>query len=602
MKLARSVISAALSISVVSGITIPYVPEKDIPDGLPKGYGPLKFAHANVGPYSPGVHGDWNPDKNTWTLKVDSPGAVSLNFGFDKFEIPENASLSIENNSDNFNAATITVGSEQNSNSDQYWSPIIETDSVTISLTYSCSERIENPSEHLKIGSINVGFRSIGKIINNLSGVCNVDVMCPIGDEWDSEIRAVGGYSFGGNLFCTGAMINNMKKDGTPYFLTAYHCGVTRDKAASLVVYWNFKTSRCTGTPDGELYDTSSGAEFLAGDENTDVTLLKLKKAPNRAHKVTFAGWDNSPEAFEVKPGVCIHHPLGNEKRISFEYDAMLIPIPTSYNSDNPFANANHIKVIDWDVGTTEPGSSGSPLFNGDHRIIGQLHGGRASCADSEPDWFGRFHTSYRNSNLSQWLDPNNDLNGDYGGIDTYDPYAVPTISPSPPVDTAQCDNDKNTLMIDILPDNYHNEISWKLTDSSGSIVGEANEIFNFMTSALYSKMLCLENDCYTFTLNDSYGDGICCNFGSGSYSLTYNGIKLVEDEGEFGFSDSSMFGSDDGKTFDISDEGGINSKGKSCLWITSNTEYSVSDICNYDGPNTSPTDCTCTCASINVL
>jgi len=456
---------------------------------------------------------------------------------------------------------------------------------------------MENPSEHLNIGSINVGFRSIGRMINNLSGNCNIDVVCPIGNDWDSEIQAVAGYSYGGNLFCTGAMINNMEEDGTPYFLTAYHCGVGPDSAASVVAYWNFKTRRCNGIPDGLLYDTSSGAEYLVGDFKTDVALLKFKNDPNPAHKVTFAGWDNSPEAFEVTPGVCIHHPKGDEKRISFEYDAM---VPTYYGGSWVSEDANHVQVKDWDIGTTEPGSSGSPLFNGDHRIIGQLHGGSAACGNNSSDYYGRFHTSYRNSNLSRWLDPNNILNGDFGGIDTYDPYSSST---RPQCDTrTQCDKDKNTLVIDILPINFIEEISWKLTDSSGSVVGEENDINDCMDNGLYSKMFCLEDDCYTFTMYDSFGDGICCESSDGSYSLTYNEVKLVEDGGEFGFSESTTFGSDKGKKFDISNERGTNYKGKPCVWITSNSEYSVSEICNYDGPNTSPTDCACTCASINVL
>ena len=35
---------------------------------------------------------------------------------------------------------------------------------------------------------------------------------------------------------------------------------------------------------------------------------------------------------------------------------------------------------------------------------------------------------------------------------------------------------------------------------------------------------------CYSFVISDTYGDGICCSYGNGSYSVTYNGTVTVED------------------------------------------------------------------------
>ena len=55
-------------------------------------------------------------------------------------------------------------------------------------------------------------------------------------------------------------------------------------------------------------------------------------------------------------------------------------------------------------MGTTEPGSSGSPLFDQNHRVVGQLHGGYAACGNNEADWYGRFSRSW--SSIATWLDP----------------------------------------------------------------------------------------------------------------------------------------------------------------------------------------------------
>ncbi len=99
--------------------------------------------------------------------------------------------------------------------------------------------------------------------------------------------------------------------------------------------------------------------------------------------------------------------------KISFENDA---PTQVSYES------AQCWRVI-WNSGTTEGGSSGSPLFNQDHRIVGQLYGGNASCSNtSGHDNYGRFNISW-NRGLSDFLDPNNT------GAMTTNTIAIPYIS-----------------------------------------------------------------------------------------------------------------------------------------------------------------------------
>merc|ERR1740116_264222 len=185
-----------------------------------------------------------------------------------------------------------------------------------------------------------------------------------------------------------------MRQDEKPYFLTANHCGVSSNsQAASVVTYWNFETSTCgRDPPDGDLDDSlTGGATVVASRSTSDVNLLLLNNSPPPEYGVTFAGWDNTPEDYTL-PGVCIHHPNGDEKRISFEEDPMS---STNYGGNSVSPSGTHVKVTDWDLGTTEPGSSGSPLFNGNHRIIGQLHGGSAACGNDLPDWYGRFSRSW---------------------------------------------------------------------------------------------------------------------------------------------------------------------------------------------------------------
>ena len=59
------------------------------------------------------------------------------------------------------------------------------------------------------------------------------------------QIRSVAVISTGGGRFCTGFLINNVKQDKKPFFMTAAHCGITERKAPSLVAYWNYDNSTC---------------------------------------------------------------------------------------------------------------------------------------------------------------------------------------------------------------------------------------------------------------------------------------------------------------------------------------------------------------------
>jgi hypothetical protein len=97
-------------------------------------------------------------------------------------------------------------------------------------------------------------------------------------------------------------------------------------------------------------------------------------------------------------------------------------------------SEANSTWTVEWDRNTTtEGGSSGSPLFDQNKRIIGQLWGGGASCSNlSAPDYYGRVSSSWlpagstNSSQLKFWLDPNN---AGAQFIDGYDPSGASAVA-----------------------------------------------------------------------------------------------------------------------------------------------------------------------------
>jgi subtilisin-like proprotein convertase family protein len=376
-----------------------------------------RFAVPNAVKLTPENAGTWEEiDKEllVWRLRVTSPGALSLNLGFTRYRMPAGGRLMVYA-ADGMQVVRPFTDADNESHG-ELWTPVVLADDIVVEVTIPAT-KVDGMD--LELGSINVGYRGFGEVMASLdddlrSGSCNVDVICPEGDDWRAEIASVGVISTGGSTFCTGFMVNNTAQDLTPYFMTANHCGVNSSNAASLVVYWNYENSTCRpvgssasgGPGDGSLSQFQTGSYFRASNSASDFTLVELDEDPDPAWEVSFAGWDRS--GAEATTAVGIHHPNTDEKRISFEYATTQT---TSYLGTTVPGDGSHVRVIDWDLGTTEPGSSGSPLFDQNHRVIGQLHGGYAACGNDESDWYGRFSVSWTgggtsSTRLSNWLDP----------------------------------------------------------------------------------------------------------------------------------------------------------------------------------------------------
>lgn len=92
------------------------------------------------------------------------------------------------------------------------------------------------------------------------------------------------------------------------------------------------------------------------------------------------------------------------------------------------------------------------------------------------------------------------------------------------------CPPGQTLIKVLLVPDSYPGETSWVLKDQNGNTVlsGNAN-----------SDSVCVPNNsCHTFTIYDSYGDGICCGYGNGSYTIFVNGAQVTTG-GNFGSQES---------------------------------------------------------------
>jgi lysyl endopeptidase len=371
---------------------------------------PPRFAMPLAVRVTPATDGTWEAlpgDRLLWRLRVASPAALSLNLGFTRYQMPPGGTLWLY--TPDYQVLRGPFTAADNEAHGQLWTPILEGQEVVVEVELPASEAA---ALSLELTSVNHGYRSFSSL--EKSGSCNVDVVCPEGDGYDPQIRSVAVYSLGGSTFCTGALINNTAQDLRPFFLTADHCDVNVADAPSLVTYWNFENSTCrvpgspaSGQPgDGQLNQFMTGAVFRAEYAPSDMTLLELDDPMNLAFNPHWAGWDRS--GANATRAVAVHHPNTDEKRISFEDDPTTLGF---FGGGGAPGQETHVQVIDWDLGTTEPGSSGSPLFDQNGRIIGQLHGGGAACGNNLSDYYGRIFTSWTGggtnaTRLSNWLDP----------------------------------------------------------------------------------------------------------------------------------------------------------------------------------------------------
>ena len=113
-----------------------------------------------------------------------------------------------------------------------------------------------------------------------------------------------------------------------------------------------------------------------------------------------------------------------------------------------------------------------------------------------------------------------------------YDPEAT--------VDDGSCISTGTQVTFTLLTDDYPNETTWTLVDESGATVISGGPYGNNATT--YSAEACLADGCYTLSVQDSYGDGLCCGYGEGSYELTDADGTTYASGASFGDSDVTDF------------------------------------------------------------
>ncbi|MBK8473756.1 MAG: hypothetical protein IPL33_17225 [Sphingobacteriales bacterium] len=294
-------------------------------------------------------------------------------------------------------------------------------------------------------------------------------------------------YNPTAKYYASGALINNTNNQ--PYILSANHVLKKPSIWASIVnshqvgddLHWvsdfNFETT-CNNflLPTSPVpFSITSGAIARAGNSHsiisgdvqaqssTDFLLVELNKPVPTTFNPHYAGWDASTQALPAT-GLSIRHPRGFDKRTAIQDDAVNLIASSPNNGIKAFSSGNSATeylaaitqsnngeqfAVTFDRGATLPASSGSPYFNPDGRIIGDLSGGAVECLLN---------------NFSSYPNGNNDKVEKYGRLwYYYDSYPdgnvfgaskINVSSPSSPGGASITPYEKTRTLKWWLPDN----------------------------------------------------------------------------------------------------------------------------------------------------
>ncbi len=354
-----------------------------------------------------------------WYLTIQVSGAKAIVPYFDELIIEDGAKIRAYSTSTK--KSTRFFYHNENALSNSFALPLIKGENIVIEATFPNQAAFDK----FKLSISEVGA------LYSLQGfgdapACYANVNCSEGNPWQDQIRSVAKYMIveGTTIaYCTGSLINNTNQDFKNYFLSAQHCGMASTTAefGQFVFYFNYEANSCSSPANDNGLDqetvvgctkiSSSGTSTSLPPDGSDFLLMELNAIP-ASYNVYYAGWNRADIPQIQGNGAIIQHPRADLKKISF------------WSTVNvSFSSLSHLEVLCISSangeGIVEPNSSGSPIFDGNKNVIGNVTAGSEGCISDSPvnSAFavgGRFSEHWNqngstpNLQLKPWLDPTN--------------------------------------------------------------------------------------------------------------------------------------------------------------------------------------------------
>jgi len=341
--------------------------------------------------------------------------------------------------------------------------------------------------------------------------ICDVDdkrnAKCFEADypEEYGKAKAVAKLLIGGSRLCTGWLVgpNNL-------LLTNEHCITEQSEAANTDYQFMFEGASC-GSNSVSGQTIFGGLTLLKDSYEKDYALIQL----DGDAVSTFGYLDIENRLPATEEVIYIpQHPAGRDKELAILDSSSSDPngrcnvLSTSHRNCGKSAE---YKDVSYSC-DTEGGSSGSPVISKDTGKVVALHHCGGACV-------GNLGVP-----IAQLYDEIADL-----------------VYPNTPAHSA-CTGGEVQFRLELQSDGHASETSWQLTDKNGNIVVQGS---GYPNNALIEVTACLNPDDspFTFTILDSWNDGICCDFGQGWYKLYYDDSMVYSSNGSFGSSDVFTIG-----------------------------------------------------------
>ncbi len=338
-----------------------------------------------------------------WRLKIHSPGALSLGVVFSEYEVPVGGQVFLYNG-----AKSTVLGAYTDFNNNV--NGLLGVEPVpgdTVVIEYVQQVWVQEPAK-LTVGEVIHDYRDVFDLLLPTTGPgegspCLVDINCPAGAPYQTVKRAVIRTLSGGSL-CSGAILNNTAQDGTPFMLSANHCG----SMTAGVFLFNYENTGCTGF-GATTGQTVSGATQIAASSGFDSRLWRLNSQIPTAYNPYYAGWSRLSSS--GAPAAAMGHGGGAPKQIAIDNNGATL-------SGSDFR-------VTWNTGITIGGNSGGPLVDSNMRVIGPACCVTNFNCGSQTVFFGRFGGFWGVGAVATNLDP---IGTGQSTLSGFDPFAVPPV------------------------------------------------------------------------------------------------------------------------------------------------------------------------------
>lgn len=125
-------------------------------------------------------------------------------------------------------------------------------------------------------------------------------------------------------------------------------------------------------------------------------------------------------------------------------------------------------------------------------------------------------------------------------------------------------------VRLSIIPDNYGSEITWSFSDENG-VLFSGGPYTDGNSTQIDQTFLVNPDICYSFVINDGFGDGICCDWGNGSYNLRTDDDTIIFSGGDFSDSETTQI-----STYALSTEDYFGTNGISLYPNPTTTELNI--------------------------